>query len=76
MTLNKHIIQGLPPFSSAILNTTQFEEIMTGAGYSSSGSAPAQGGRFKVWWIHPEYPRVEAVYSPDKKTTITAYHVS
>lgn len=75
MTLNKHKIQGLPEFKCQTLSATQFEKLMIDAGYSISGTAPAQGNRIKVWWIHDQYPRVESIYSPDKKTVITAYHV-
>ncbi|HBW31943.1 MAG TPA: hypothetical protein DEF48_18095 [Nostoc sp. UBA8866] len=75
MTLNKHLIQGLPAFSTTVLDSSAFETTMTSAGYSKSGSAPAQGNRVKVWWIHSSYPRVESIYSPDQKLVITAYHV-
>jgi hypothetical protein len=46
-----------------------------GAGYSISGSAPAQGQRYKVWWIHEDFRKVESIYSDDKSIVITAYHV-
>ena len=48
---------------------------MISAGYFEVGTAPAQGGRIKVWWSHDDYPRVESVYSSDKNTVVTAYHV-
>lgn len=48
---------------------------MINAGYFEVGSAPAQGGRIKVWWSHDEYPRVESIYSPNKNIVLTAYHV-
>jgi hypothetical protein len=38
------------------------------------GSAPAKGNRIKVWWNHPNFRRVEAIYSPDRNLVITAYH--
>lgn len=75
MTLNKHQIQGLPKFSSTTLDTSTFESLMTSAGYSKSGSAPAKGNRLKVWWVHNEFPRVESIYSPDQQLVITAYHI-
>jgi len=52
MTLNKHQIQGLPKLKCQTLSATQFEKLMIDAGYSTSGTAPAQGNRIKVWWIH------------------------
>jgi hypothetical protein len=48
---------------------------MINAGYFEVGTAPAQGGRVKVWWLHDDYPRVESIYSSDKNTVLTAYHV-
>ncbi len=75
MTLNKHPIQGITSFSRDILDSNKFEKIMINAGYSMSGSAPAQGNRLKVWWIHSDYERVESIYSANKKLVITAYHV-
>ncbi|MBD2138256.1 hypothetical protein H6F32_11790 [Anabaena sp. FACHB-1237] len=75
MTLNKHQIQGLPKFKSTILDTNQFEKLIIDAGYSISGTAPAQGNRVKVWWIHEQYPRVESIYTRDQKKVISAYHV-
>ena len=42
MTLNKHQIQGLPNFKCTILDANQFEKLMIDAGYSISGTAPAQ----------------------------------
>jgi len=51
-----------------------FEQRMKNAGYQVSGSAPAQGRRVKVWWIHQDFRLVESIYSPDKNTVITAYH--
>ncbi|MBE9251525.1 hypothetical protein IQ226_20815 [Dolichospermum sp. LEGE 00240] len=75
MTLNKHQIRGLPNFKCTILDANQFEKLMLDAGYSISGTAPAQGNRVKVWWVHEEYPRVESIYTPDQKKVITAYHV-
>jgi hypothetical protein len=53
----------------------KFEILMQNAGYTSGYTAPAKGERVKVWWIHPNFPRVESIYSPDKSIVITAYHV-
>ncbi|MGB3636658.1 MAG: hypothetical protein WBA39_03565 [Rivularia sp. (in: cyanobacteria)] len=75
MTLDKHIIQGLAAFTTKTLPSNEFEKRMINAGYFEVGSAPAQGGRIKVWWSHDEYPRVESIYSLDKKIVLTAYHV-
>jgi hypothetical protein len=75
MTLDKHTIQGLAAFTTKTLPSSDFEILMLNAGYFEVGTAPAQGGRIKVWWSHDDYPRVESIYSPDKLTTLTAYHV-
>ena len=75
MTLDKHRIDGVPRFTKRVLPSAKFDALMIGAGYVISGSAPAQGGRTKKWWIHPSYRRVESIYSPDEKIVITAYHV-
>ena len=75
MTLNKHQIEGLPKFKCTILDANQFEKLMIDAGYSISGTAPAQGNRIKVWWVHEQYPIVESIYTFDRKKVITAYHV-
>ena len=75
MTLDKHTIQGLTAFTTKTLPLSEFEKRMINAGYFEMGTAPAQGGRIKVWWSHDEYPRVESICSLDKNTVITAYHV-
>ena len=75
MTLDKHQIDGVGGFCDKVLPASRFEELMTSGGYSISGSAPAQGGRFKVWWGHTTFRNVESIYSNDKNTVITAYHV-
>jgi hypothetical protein len=75
MTLDKHSIQGLAAFTTKTLPSSEFEKLMINAGYIDVGTAPAQSGRIKVWWSHPDYPRVESVYSADKNTVVTAYHV-
>lgn len=75
MTLDKHRIQGLSAFTTKILPSGEFEKRMNNAGYYEVGSAPAQASRVKVWWLHDTYPRVESIYSSDRSTVITAYHV-
>ena len=75
MTLDKHTIDGVEPFQSRTCSVARFEERLTAVGYVVCGSASTWKGRFKVWWIHQEYQRVEAIYSPDYQTVITAYHV-
>lgn len=75
MTLNKHQIQGLPKFKCTILDANQFETLMIDAGYSISGTAPAQGNIVKVWCIYELYPKVESIYTPDQKNVIPAYHL-
>jgi hypothetical protein len=49
---------------------------MIGAGYFRTNSAPASGGRHFIYFEHVTFDRVEAVYSPNKKMVITAYHPS
>jgi hypothetical protein len=75
MTLDKHQIDGIGGFSEKVLPASQFDVMMTNAGYSQIGSAPAQGGRLKYWWSHATFRNVESIYSKDKATVITAYHV-
>ena len=75
MTLDKHKLDGINSFTKKILPAARFDSLLKGAGYIYSGSAPAKGGRVKIWWTHSVYRRVEAIYSKDKKTVITAYHV-
>lgn len=74
MTLDKHKIDGLPDITSRTMLANEFDRLMTQAGYSNTGEALAKGNRVKLWWTHREYRRVEAIYSPDKRTVITAYH--
>lgn len=76
MTLDRHRIDGVEPILSKVLPAQIFNDQLLQAGYTKAGSAPAQGNRLKVWWIHPEYSRVEAIYSPDGAIAITAYHVA
>jgi hypothetical protein len=75
MTLDKHQLDGIGGFNEKVLPATQFEELMMNAGYSISGTAPAQGGRIKVWWIHLTFRTVESIYNEGKSIVITAYHV-
>ncbi len=75
MTLDKHQIDGIGGFNEKVLPASRFEKLMTNAGYSQIGSAPAQGGRCKFWWAHEIFRNVESIYSNDKSTVITAYHV-
>ena len=75
MTLDKHNICGVGGFPKKVLPSLEFESLLKEAGYTYSGSAPAKGKRIKVWWSHSIHKRVEAIYSSDKRDTITAYHV-
>ncbi len=74
MTLDRHTLDGVPQIKSKTLTATAFEQLMTTAGYSQMGSAPAQGNRIKIWWTHDTFRRVESIYSAGKKTVIMAYH--
>jgi hypothetical protein len=76
MTLDKHIIQGVPPITVKVLAAQDFNQRLQSAGYEQMGTAPAQGNRLKAWWTHPIHPRVEVIYSPDGEVAITAYHVN
>lgn len=75
MTLDKHKLEGIPQISSKTLSTENFEALLTNAGYTRLGTAPAQGKRIKTWWGHNTHRRIESIYSPDGKIAITAYHV-
>jgi hypothetical protein len=75
MTLDRHKIDGVAQITARTLPTAEFDLLLIQAGYSKIGSAPAQGNRIKTWWTHPTCNRVEAIYSPDGATAITAYHV-
>ena len=57
MTLDKHTIQGVAAFTTKTLPSNEFEKRMIDAGYNEVGSAPAQGGRIKVWWLHNRHLR-------------------
>jgi hypothetical protein len=76
MVLSKHKIEGIEQIQTATLPSDEFDQLLRNAGYEIAGTAPAQGGRYKVWWIHPDYGRVESIYSADKLTAITAYPVA
>jgi hypothetical protein len=75
MTLDKHKIDGVPQVTSRILPSPEFDQLLSQAGYTKVGTAPAKGNRIKAWWTHSEYQRVEAIYSSDGTVAITAYHV-
>ncbi len=75
MTLDRHPLDGIGQVTQRqTLPASNFEAIMQKAGYTKSGSAPAKGGRVKIWWIHQYYRVVESIYSPDEEEVITAYH--
>lgn len=76
MTLDKHKIDGVEQITSRILPADQFDNLLTQAGYTKIGTAPAPGNRIKSWWTHSTYARVEAIYTPDGAIAITAYHVT
>ena len=65
MTLDKHDLDGVPKIKVKTLPAGTFEQLLIDAGYTKTGTAPAQGNRVKVWWGHPVYRRIEAIYSPD-----------
>ncbi len=41
MTLDKHTIDGIPQITRKILPTQEFDTLLTQAGYSKIGTAPA-----------------------------------
>lgn len=75
MTLDKHELDGIKKITARTLPTDEFDTLLLNAGYQRAGSAPAQGNRIKVWWVHSKHRRIESIYSPDGKVAITAYHV-
>jgi hypothetical protein len=75
MTLDKHQLDGISQITAKTLLSTEFELLLLTAGYGKIGTAPAQGNRMKVWWTHPTFRRIEAIYSADGIVAITAYHV-
>ncbi len=48
--------------------------MLTGAGYTKIGIPAAKGNRVKAWWTHPNYRRLEVIYSPESTVVVTAYH--
>lgn len=74
MTLGKHEIKGITLNQIKPIPASAFEKLMVEAGYFKFGSAPTFQGRWFVYFEHSAFGRVEAVYSPDKKIVITAYH--
>jgi len=48
VTLGKHPIQGVTLPQVKTLSSQYFESLMVNAGYTISGSAPAQGNRLKI----------------------------
>ena len=75
MTLDKHKLDGITQITAKTLPSTEFELLLLTAGYGKIGTAPAQGNRLKVWWTHPTFRRIEAIYTADGIVAITAYHV-
>jgi hypothetical protein len=75
MTLDKHKLDGITQITAKTLPSTEFELLLLTAGYGKIGTAPAEGNRLKVWWTHPTFRRIEAIYSADGIVAITAYHV-
>lgn len=75
MTLDKHRLDGLPPFNTKVMSATQFEGLLLQVGYIKTSAMPAQGGRRMVSWIHLQHRKVAAIYSQDMKTVVTAYHL-
>jgi hypothetical protein len=75
MTLDKHKLEGIAQITAKTLPSTEFELLLLTAGYGKIGTAPAQGNRLKVWWTHPTFRRIEAIYSADGIVAITVYHV-
>ncbi len=75
MTLDKHKLEGIPQIKEKTLPAETFETLLNEAGYVKLGEAPIKGNQVKIWWGHKTHRRVEAIYSTDRKTAITAYHV-
>jgi hypothetical protein len=49
MTLDKHLIDGIPPITSKTLPAEKLNELLTQAGYTLVGTAPAKGNCIKTW---------------------------
>ncbi len=75
MTLDKHKLEGIVQIKEKTLPVSNFESLLTEAGYTKLGETPAKGTQMKSWWRHETYPQVEAIYSANRKVAITAYHV-
>ena len=74
MPLDKHPLDGIPRFTVKVLPIVDFEEIVTNAGYARIGKSSASGGRDFVWFTHPTYRRIAAIYEMTTGLVITAYH--
>jgi hypothetical protein len=74
VTLEKHLIRGLPRFTEPTMSAIAFENLMFDAGYIRMESEPARDGRHVVYFEHEEYGQVTTIYSPNKKRVVTAYH--
>jgi hypothetical protein len=74
MTLNKHRLQGIEKIRQRTMSRIDFEALLVSQGYYRTGSAPANGGRLKVWYSHAAYDLIESIYSGDGRIVITAYH--
>jgi hypothetical protein len=74
MTLNKHRLDGIPQIQARTLPSGKFETLLLEAGYTPAGLGNDPGNRSKIWWVHSEHRRIEAIYSPDRSVVITAYH--
>lgn len=52
MTLDKHELQGIGRINQRTTPRSEFEALLADQGYYRTGSAPANGGRLKVWYSH------------------------
>jgi hypothetical protein len=74
MTLDKHELQGIGRINQRTMPRSEFEALLADQGYYRTGSAPANGGRLKVWYSHAAYDPIESIHSGDGRIVITAYH--
>jgi hypothetical protein len=74
MTLDKHELQGIGRIERRTMPRSEFETLLADHGYYRTGSAPANGGRLKVWYGHATYDPIESIHSGDGRLVITAYH--
>lgn len=74
MTLDKHDIQGVHKIGCRVLPITEFEQLVTEAGYYKTSTAPAFRNRIKVWFSHSCYNRLECIYDLVNNKCVTAYH--